>query len=159
MSCVEITDTVQLHFRSIRPNGEIFEDTHEQGPITVTLGQKQINPVFEEALLGKEEGETVSVTLPPEKAYGKFNKHLIIPLKRKKLNLDHEPKIGEIITVDVFKKKCRVIVAEVTDTKIIIDGNHPLAGETITYEITLVKNLGHEISGEDSKHLSNDSNL
>ena len=143
MSGVENTDTVQLHFRSIRQGGEIFEDTHGGDPVTVTLGLKQINPAFEDALLGKEEGDVVSVTLPPEKAYGKFNKHLIIPLKRKRLNLDHEPEIGEIITVDVFKKKCRVIVAEVTDTKIIIDGNHPLAGETITYEITLVKNLGH----------------
>jgi len=146
MSGVESTDTVQLHFRSIRSGGEIFEDTHSGDPITVTLGQKQINPAFEEALLGKEEGETVTIVLPPEKAYGKFNKHLIIPFKRKRLNLDHEPQVGEIITVEVLKRKCRVIVMEVTPSKIIIDGNHPLAGETITYEITLVKNLSHEES-------------
>ncbi len=142
MAGAEQGDTLLLHFQSIRPDGEIFEDTAGGEPVTVTLGQNQINPAFEEALLGKDEGETVTVILPPEKAYGKFNKRLIIPIKRKKLKLENEPAVGDIIPVEVFGKMCRVIVAEVTPTKIIVDGNHPLAGETITYHITIVKNLG-----------------
>lgn len=136
---VEDNDTLCLHFQSVRPGGEIFEDTHAGEPVTVTLGNKQINPAFEEALIGKDEGETVTVVLPPEKAYGKFRKQLIIPIKRKKLKLETEPAIGDIITVEVFGKMCRVIVAEVTPTKIVVDGNHPLAGETITYHIEIVK--------------------
>ena len=144
MSGAENTDTLLLHFQSIRPGGELFEDTTSGEPVKVTLGKKQINPAFEEALLGKEEGETVTVVLPPEKAYGKFKKQLIIPIKRKKLNLEKEPAVGDIIPGEVFGKKCRVIVAEVTPTKVVVDGNHPLAGETITYKITIVKNLGLE---------------
>lgn len=142
MPGAEQEDTLQLHFQSVRPGGEIFEDTAGGEPVTVTLGKNQINPAFEEALLGKEEGETVTVVLPPEKAYGKFNKRLIVPIKRKKLKLEKEPAVGDIIPVEVFGQMCRVIVAEVMPTKIIVDGNHPLAGETITYHITLVKNLG-----------------
>ena len=141
MTGAENNDTLLLHFQSIRPGGEIFEDTTSGEPVCITLGQKQINPAFEEALLGKEEGETVTVVLPPEKAYGKFKKQLIVPIKRKKLKLEKEPAVGDIIPVEVFGQKCRVIVAEVTPTKIIVDGNHPLAGETITYNITLVKNI------------------
>ena len=144
MSGAENTDTLLLHFQSIRPGGEIFEDTTAGEPVKVTLGKQQINPAFDEALLGKEEGETVTVVLPPEKAYGKFKKQLVVPIKRKKLKLEKEPAVGDIIPVEVFGQKCRVVVAEVTPTKIVVDGNHPLAGETITYQITLVKNLGSE---------------
>ena len=144
MSGAENTDTLLLHFQSIRPGGEIFEDTTAGEPVRVTLGKQQINPAFEEALLGKEEGETVTVVLPPEKAYGKFKKQLVVPIKRKKLKLEKEPAGGDIIPGEGFGQKCRVVVAEVTPTKIVVDGNHPLAGETITYQITLVKNLGSE---------------
>ena len=144
MSGAENTDTLLLHFQSIRPGGEIFEDTTAGDPVRVTLGKQQINPAFEEALLGKEEGETVTVVLPPEKAYGKFKKQLVVPIKRKKLKLEKEPAVGDIIPVEVFGQKCRVVVAEVTPTKTVVDGNHPLADETITYQITLVKNLGSE---------------
>ena len=59
----------------------------------------------------------------------------------KKLRLEHEPKPGDIITVEVFDRLCKVTVVSITDTKITVDGNHPLAGETITYEITIVKIL------------------
>lgn len=144
MSRAENTDTLLLHFQSIRPGGEIFEDTTTGEPVRVTLGKKQINPAFEEALLGREEGETVTVILPPEKAYGKFRKQLVISVKRKKLKLEKEPAVGDIIPIELFGQMCRVVVAEVTPTKIVVDGNHPLAGETITYKITLVKNLGQE---------------
>lgn len=144
MSVVESGDTLQLHFISKRPDGEIFEDTHAQEPVTVIIGKKQINPAFEEALIGKTEGETVTVALPPEKAYGKYLKRLVLPIKRKKLKLEHVPNPGDIITVDVLDRPCRVTVVDVTDTKITVDANHPLAGETLTYEITIVKIVKHD---------------
>lgn len=144
MSVVESGDTLQLHFISKRPDGEIFENTHTNEPVTVIIGKKQINPAFEEALLGKTEGETVTVVLPPEKAYGKYLKRLVIPINRKKLRLEHEPKPGEIITVEVFDRPCKVTVVGVTETKITVDANHPLAGETLTYEITIEKIMKHD---------------
>ncbi len=138
---VQQNDTLRLHFKSIRPDGEIFEDTHNSEPVTVTLGKTQINPVFEEALIGKREGETVTVTLRPEKAYGTYHRKLVVTLKRRKLNVDHEPVPGEIIKVEVMGKPCLVSVVSVTEKSITVDGNHPLAGETITYEITIEKIL------------------
>jgi len=131
--------TVLLHFKSFRAGGELFEDTAKGEPQLITLGQNQINPAFEEALIGKSEGDTVSITLPPEKAYGKYNKHLVIPIKRSKLNLKTEPKVGDIIPLEIKGKQYAVTVAEVKPTKIVIDANHPLAGETMRYEITVVK--------------------
>ena len=118
MSGVTAESTLLLHFTSRRPDGEIFEDTRSGKPVLVTLGKKQINPAFEEALIGKSEGETI---------------------KRHKLSLDHEPVAGEIIRVEVLKKPCLVTVVGVTDKSITVDANHPLAGETITYDITIEK--------------------
>ncbi len=94
MSVVESGDTLQLHFVSKRPDGEIFENTRTQEPVTVIIGNKQINPAFEEALIGKTEGDTVTVVLPPEKAYGKYLKRLVLPIKRRKLKLEHAPNPG-----------------------------------------------------------------
>jgi FKBP-type peptidyl-prolyl cis-trans isomerase 2 len=133
--------TLLLHFRSIRPDGEIFEDTAGRDPVSATLGKNQINPVFEEALLGKPEGETVTVRLPPEKAYGVYRRKLVLTIRRRKLSLDHEPEPGEILKVDVMGKPCLVRVVAVTEKSITVDANHPLAGETITYEITIQKIL------------------
>ncbi|MDN7025787.1 peptidylprolyl isomerase [Methanoculleus sp. FWC-SCC1] len=137
MAPVTDGDTLLLHFTSTRPDGEVFEDTRSGEPVRATLGAKQINPLFEEALIGKEAGETVTVVLPPEKAYGKFRRKLVVTIQRKKLRLDHEPVPGEFITVEVLGKPCRVTVLDVDEKSITVDGNHPLAGETITYAITV----------------------
>lgn len=130
-------DTLLLHFTSTRPDGEVFEDTRPGEPVRVTLGAKQINPLFEKALMGREPGETVTVVLPPEKAYGKFRRKLVVTIKRTKLNLDHEPVPGEFVRVEVMGKPCLVTVLDVDDKRITVDANHPLAGETITYAITV----------------------
>lgn len=137
-------DTLLLHFTSTRPDGEIFEDSRSGEPIRVTLGAKQINPLFEEALIGREPGETVTVVLPPEKAYGKFHRKLVVTVKRKKLNLDHEPVPGEFLKLEVMGRPCLVTVVDVDEKSITVDANHPLAGETITYTITVVAILPRE---------------
>jgi FKBP-type peptidyl-prolyl cis-trans isomerase 2 len=137
MAPVQYGDTLLLHFTSTRPDGEIFEDTRAGEPVRVTLGERQINPLFEEALIGREPGETVSIVLPPEKAYGRYRKELVVTVKRKKVTLDHEPVPGEFLRITVMGKPCLVTVIDVTGKTITLDANHPLAGETITYAITV----------------------
>ena len=137
MAPVTDGDTLLLHFTSTRPDGEIFEDTRAGEPVRATLGERQINPLFEKALIGREPGETVTVVLPPEKAYGKYRSRLVITMKRKRLNLDHEPVPGAFLKVEVMGKPCLVTVTDVTEKSVTIDANHPLAGETITYAITV----------------------
>ncbi len=137
MTSVTDGDTLLLHFISTRPDGEVFEDTRMGEPVRATLGKNQINPLFEEALIGKKQGETVTVVLPPEKAYGKFRRKLVITVKRKKVKLDREPVPGDLVRVKVMGKSCLVTVVDVTEKTITIDANHPLAGETITYTITV----------------------
>ncbi|MDV2482213.1 peptidylprolyl isomerase [Methanoculleus sp. Wushi-C6] len=144
MAPVTDGDTLLLHFTSTRPDGEVFEDTRPGEPVRVTLGAKQINPLFEEALIGREPGETVTVVLPPEKAYGKFHKKLVVTIKRKKLNLDHEPVPGEFLKVEVMGKPCLVTVLDLDEKSITVDANHPLAGETITYAITVAAILSRD---------------
>lgn len=137
-------DTLLLHFKSIKEDGSIFEDSTTGEPTKIVLGAGMINPAFEEALIGKEPGDTIHITLPPEKAYGTYKKILVLTLKRKKLSLTKEPHVGDFLTVTIHNKRYNVIIKEITPTKIIVDGNHPLAGQTITYEITIVDNLGPE---------------
>ena len=130
-------DTRLLHFPSTRPGGAVFETTRSGEPVRITLGAKQINPLFEEALMGREPDETVTVDLPPEKAYGKFRKKLVVTVKRTKLTLDHEPTPGEFLKLEVMGKPCLVTILDVDEKTVTVDANHPLAGETITYAITI----------------------
>ncbi|MCK9308285.1 MAG: hypothetical protein M0P17_12245 [Methanoculleus sp.] len=78
------------------------------------------------------------MVLPPEKAYGKYRSRLVVTIKRKKLTLDHEPVPGEFVRVEVMGKPCLVTVIDVTEKSVTVDANHPLAGETIAYAITIV---------------------
>ncbi|WP_214021157.1 peptidylprolyl isomerase [Methanoculleus sp.] len=137
MPPIQDGDTLFLHFTSTRPDGEVFEDTRTGEPVRVTLGANQVNPLFEEALIGREAGEPVTVVLPPEKAYGKFRRKLVVTIKRRKLKLDHEPVPGEFLRVEVMGKSCLVTVLDVDEKSITVDANHPLAGETIAYAITV----------------------
>lgn len=131
-------DTVFVHFIARRDDGTVIEESEADHPVEAVLGTGTINFAFDEALREMEEGETRTITLPPEKAYGKYNKRLVFRLKRKKLDLKDEPQEGDIVKLGLpGKKKALVTVLAIDEKKVTIDANHPHAGETIHYTLTL----------------------
>lgn len=132
-------DVVLVHFDGRLGDGTVAESSREGEPERVVIGEGAINPAFEGALVGRRPGERVTVPLTAEQAYGPYKKRLVFKLKRKRLNLKTEPEPGQWVRVTLPSGQSSLVtVKEVKATSIIVDANHPLAGEDITYELELV---------------------
>lgn len=139
MNTVEKGDTILVRFSSRTTEGIPFESPEGEDAETMKIGEGKINPEFEEALIGMSSGETTTVELPCEKAYGKYRKSLILRLKRKKLNLTEEPQPGKYLKLSLNGKDSGFAkVLKVAGSYIVVDANHPMAGEDMIYELELI---------------------
>ena len=130
-------DTVTLHFSSNdAKTGEMLEYTYEEAPKAYTIGAGEINPKFEEAILGCRTDDEVCVTLTAKEAYGTYNKGLVLTIKRKRLPKNVVPEEGAIIPLKLPRGgEAHVKIVSVSKSTVIVDGNHPFAGRDILYRI------------------------
>lgn len=130
-------DTVTLHFSSTdEQTGEMLEYTYEEDPKAYIIGAGEINPKFEEAILGCRADDEVCVTLPAKEAYGTYNKDLVLTIKRKRLPKNAVPEEGAIIPLKLPRRgEAHVKIVSVSKSTVIVDGNHPFAGRDIQYKI------------------------
>ncbi len=139
MSVAEEGNRVTVHFESRRPDGTIGETSYDDEPVVTVLGAGTINPAFDAALHGMRIGEKKTITLSAKQAYGEYKKRLIFKLKRKKLNLVDEPEEDQIVRITLPNgNRTLVTVLSVTKTTIVVDANHPLAGEDLTYQLEVL---------------------
>jgi FKBP-type peptidyl-prolyl cis-trans isomerase 2 len=133
-------DRVFVNFIARLDDGTTIEESAEDAPVEAVIGAGTINPAFDEALRGMAEGESRTVTLPPEKAYGKYNKRLVFRIRRKKLDIKCDPEPGDLVRVGLPDgRKAPVTVISIDAKNVTVDANHPHAGETIHYTLTLVR--------------------
>lgn len=135
-------DTVKVHYTGKLTTGEVFDSSEEggNGPLEFTIGEGDVIPGFEEAVIGMNAGEAKTVTIPVDQAYGPRMEELVAEVEREYLPQDAEPKLGQQYEVtqddgQVFN----VTVTEMNDTTVTLDANHPLAGRELVFEITLVE--------------------
>ncbi|MFW2377480.1 MAG: FKBP-type peptidyl-prolyl cis-trans isomerase [Cellulophaga baltica] len=139
MSKVKETDTVQVHYTGKLNNGEIFDSSLEREPIKVTLGQQSLIPGFENGLIDMAVNEKKTIVIPSSEAYGEVNKELFQSVPRADLPEDIKPEIGMGLmakNADGTERQLRVV--DVKEDAIIIDANHPLAGQELTFELEVV---------------------
>ena len=108
-------------------------------PLEFVIGAGQLIPKFEAAVIGLEPGESVTVSIPADEAYGQRAEEMVAVLERSEIPADISPEPGhqmEVILED--GSPLPVLVTEVTETTITLDGNHPLAGRDLTFSIRLV---------------------
>jgi len=130
-------DIVTLHFSSAdAETGEMLEYTYDNEPKAYTIGAGEINPKFEEAILGCRPDDEVSVTLKAKEAYGTYNKGLLLKIKRNKLPKNTIPEPGAIIPMKLPRgREANVTIVSASKTTVVVDANHPFAGRDILYRI------------------------
>lgn len=117
-------------------------DNHGAEPMEFIIGAGQLIPKFEAGVIGLEPGESVTVSIPADDAYGQRADEMVAVIERSEIPADINPAPGhqmEVILQD--GSPLPVLVTEVTDTTITLDGNHPLAGRDLTFAIRLVEIL------------------
>jgi FKBP-type peptidyl-prolyl cis-trans isomerase 2 len=142
MTEAKIGDTVKVHFEGYLEDGTIFGSTTEEEPFEFTIGQKHMLHGFENAVIGMQKGDSKTITLPPEEAYGPSKKELVHVMDRSSFPQEIDLEIGKRLRVRTQEGKYAIVtVKDFTEDNIVIDENDPLAGKTLTFKIELVEIL------------------
>ena len=140
MTKVKDGDTVKVHYKGSLEDGSVFDSSEDREPLEFTLGSRQLIPGFEKAVIGMEQGESTTITIPSKEAYGEPREDLILDVPKDNLPDDIEPQIGMQLQVNrPDGDPIPVRVTNVGDEQVKLDANHPLAGEDLTFEIELVE--------------------
>ena len=139
MEKVENGKFVSVDYKGSLQNGEVFDTSHERQPIEIQMGEGQLIKGFEKELLGMTVNEKKVFTIDPEDAYGQRDENLTQSFARSDVPPEINPQVG--MTVGLYAPDGRQVPARIThmdDDKLTLDLNHPLAGESLTFEIEVV---------------------
>jgi len=139
MAKAKIGDKVKVHFTGFLEDGSIFGSTVDEEPFEFAIGEKNMLPGFEIAVIGMQKGDTKTITLAPEEAYGPHKKELVHVMDRTSFPEEINLEIGKTLRIRTQDGKYAVVtVQDFTEDNIVIDENDPLAGKTLTFKIELV---------------------
>ena len=131
-------DTVEIDFIGRFEDGNVFDSSDERGPITFTLGGDAVIEGLQTIVEGMEPGETKASEVPPEQGYGARRPEMVKEIERAHLPEDMDPEVGVALRLRLDNgRRVKAFVSKMTEDTITIDANHPLAGQTLTFEVTL----------------------
>ncbi len=139
MSQAKSGDTVHVHYTGTLEDGTEFDSSRGREPLTFTLGSGQVVPGFDAAVMGMAVGEQKTVTIPSAQAYGGSRPDMVMRVPRSQMPPDLKPNVGDQLQVGGGGRTFVVVVRELTDSEIVLDANHPLAGKDLTFALELVK--------------------
>ena len=133
-------DRVRVHYTGRLEGGQVFDTSREGEPLEFTIGEENIIPGFSEAVRGMRVGESKTVEVAPDDAYGPRRDVLVTSILRGQTQFPVEPQVGMRFGLPLQDGgQLEVVVTEVTDTHVTIDGNHPLAGQKLIFDVELVE--------------------
>lgn len=140
MAKAKISNKVKVHFEGCLEDGTIFGSTLNGEPFEFIIGDKNMLPGFENAVIGMQKGDTKTIMLPPEEAYGLRKKELVHTMDRSILPQEINLEIGRRLRVRIEDGSFAIVtIKHFTEDHVVLDGNDPLAGKTLTFKIELVE--------------------
>ena len=140
MTEVKSGDTVSIHYTGTLSDGTTFDSSQGRDPLQFTVGSGQIIPGLDKALPGMSVGDTKTVNVPAEEAYGAADPNAKQSVPREQIPADIPLDPGTQLQVKTPQGQVvNVTVTEVTDQTVVLDANHPLAGKDLTFAIELVE--------------------
>lgn len=140
MSDAKAGDTVRIHYTGTLSDGSTFDSSAGRDPLEFTIGTGQVIPGFDKAVDGMSTGEEKTVEIPCDEAYGPHDPNGRQDFPRANVPDDVPLEIGTRLQLSTpTGQPVAVTVAEVTDETVVLDANHPLAGQDLTFKIELVE--------------------
>tara|TARA_R110002051_G_scaffold56046_9_gene104073 strand:+ start:69791 stop:70219 length:429 start_codon:yes stop_codon:yes gene_type:complete len=140
MSKVKADSQVRVHYTGKLSDGQVFDSSIDREPLEVKLGQGSLIPGFEKGLIDMEPNEKKTIVIAKEEAYGEKQKELFQTVQKSDLPQEIEPKVNmALMATNADGSERQLRVAEVNENDIVVDANHPLAGEDLTFELELVE--------------------
>jgi peptidylprolyl isomerase len=139
MSQAKSGDTVKIHYTGTLDDGTQFDSSQGRDPLEFEVGSGQVIPGFDKAVEGMTVGDSKSVRIEADEAYGPRHEQLIQQVERSVLPDDLNPETGMALqSSSPDGQVTQFMVTEVTDETITVDANHPLAGHALSFDIELV---------------------
>lgn len=140
MCTVKSGDKIKVHYTGKLNDGRVFDSSREKDPFEFTLGTNQVIPGFEEGVMGMQKGELKTITIDFQKAYGEKKTDMIAIVPKAEFPKGMDLKVGQHLQLQPGDgQRISVVITAMTDTEVTVDGNHPLAGKDLTFEIELLE--------------------
>lgn len=132
-------DKVKVHYTGTLDDGTVFDSSREREPLEFVIGSGTLIPGFENGVLGMKVGETKTIDIPAADAYGERKDGLMASLERSEVPDNIEPKAGMFVEMELKDgNNARARIAKVDEQTIVLDFNHPLAGQDLSFEVELL---------------------
>jgi peptidylprolyl isomerase len=142
MAQAQFGNTVKVEYTVKLDDDTVIDSTKDHGPFTFTIGMGAVIAGFEKEIMGMSVGESKTVKVPVEDAYGPYYKELIKEVDRSKFPADFKFEVGQRIELPGEEGQSDLVtVLQVSKKTIILDINHPLAGKDLTIDIQLLEVL------------------
>jgi len=139
MTQAQTGHTVKVHYTGTLDDGTQFDSSVGSEPLQVTLGNGEVIPGFEKGIEGMRVGEKKQVHIPSEDAYGESHEALVQEVGMDQMPPDIEPDVGQQFQVEGPSGPMILTVTALSDDSVTMDGNHPMAGKNLNFELELVE--------------------
>ena len=143
MQQVKSGDTVKVHYHGKLTDGTTFDSSEGREPLEFEVGSGSVIPGFDSGVTGMQVGDKKTINIPVEEAYGQKQEDLFMEFPRDRFPADVKPEVGMQLNMsNGSDQNFPVVIKEVNDDTVILDANHPLAGEDLTFDLELVEIKG-----------------
>jgi peptidylprolyl isomerase len=131
---------VKVHYHGRLQDGTTFDSSEGRSPLEFEVGAGQVIKGFDDGVLGMKEGDKKTIHIPVEDAYGEKSEDMVIEFPRDQFPPDMKPEIGMQLNLrGQDGRNFPVVISEVKNEFIVLDGNHPLAGKDLIFDIEMVE--------------------
>jgi peptidylprolyl isomerase len=143
MAEVKSGDTVKVHYHGKLNDGTTFDSSEGREPLEFEVGSGSVIAGFDNGVTGMKVGDKKTINIPVDEAYGQLQDDLLMEFPLDRFPADMKPEVGmELNMSNGAGQDFPVIITEVRDTSVVLDANHPLAGEDLTFDLELVEIKG-----------------
>jgi FKBP-type peptidyl-prolyl cis-trans isomerase 2 len=143
MSQVKAGDTVKVHYHGRLTNGDTFDSSEGREPLEFEVGSGMVIKGFDDGLMGMAIGQKKTIEIAVENAYGPKDPQMLMDFPKDRFPADMKPEIGMRLNMTNDRgQQIPVVITEVRGDTVILDANHPLAGENLIFDLELVEIVG-----------------
>lgn len=140
MAAVKEGDMVKVHYTGKFDDGTVFDSSEDSTPMEFTVGKGEVFQRVDEGVIGMNPGETKTIRIPMEEAYGPHKEERIFEFDKTRAPEGFDPVIGQVVQMyRVDGLPVRATVIGKSETSFTMDCNHPLSGKDLIFDITLVE--------------------
>jgi peptidylprolyl isomerase len=135
-------DTVKVHYTGKLEDGTVFDSSESREPLKFTIGKGNVIPGFEEAVVGMSPGDSKTEKVLADQGFGPYREELVVDIDRGRIPAGVEPEVGKPLQIQQRDgQTTQVMVTGVTESKVTLDANHPLARNDLVFDIQLLEIL------------------